>query len=461
MRFSYGLPVALAGAVATVTLVQPYIALAKTSRQVFGIANAITVLIEGHPSSGPSSFGSGVIVAKQGKTYTVLTAKHVVENKNKKYKVVTFDSKGNPDTKDGNPVNYSTVNPMDGVDLAVLQFTSDKTYSVASLGNSAQATPGTKVYVAGFPEPGIEIKKRILDFKDGIISRSSNTRDGYDLIYSNPTREGMSGGPVLDEDGKLVGIHGRGDGYKRDSGEVVKNGDNLGIPINTFLNWASKNELHLGSAAPVAQQPSSPPAPRPSAATAPPALRWGYQNVNTGIYECLDQAYVIMQKDSFKNLNYNKEDLFVSGIAGSYAVDISCNSGYSAIIVAGPDKKTAGLWLDRFWKAMAPYRVNLPPRPANAPASPATPPPALRWTFEDNNMSDDECVNKAYRIMQREGLKNITKKGESTKQYVSGFADNYAADISCNTEDWMVVVTGADKATAKRWRDKLRDGMKQ
>jgi predicted secreted protein len=76
-------------------------------------------------------------------------------------------------------------------------------------------------------------------------------------------------------------------------------------------------------------------------------------------------------------------------------------------------------------------------------------------------MSDAECVNKAYGIMQREGLKNITKKSERTKQYVSGFAGNYAVDISCNTEDWMVVVTGADKSAAGRWRDKLRDGMKR
>jgi hypothetical protein len=445
MRFSYGLPVALAGAAATVALVQPHIALALTSPQVAEKAKAITVLIDGQFP------GSGVIVAKQGNTYTVLTAKHVVKTEDK-YEVVTPDS-------NRYKVNYRTVKKMEGVDLAVLQFTSDKTYRVANFGNSDQAIPGTPVYVAGFPKPGREITSPVLQSIRGEISGRppSALRDGYALIYTITTIKGMSGGPVLDENGKLVGIHGRAEGDKeRDE----KFGLNLGIPINTFLSWAPKIGLNLGSAAPVAQQPSSTPAPRPSAATAPPALRWAYQNVNTGIYDCLDQAYSILQKDSFKNLTYNKEDLFVSGIAGSYAVDISCNSGYSAIIVAGPDKNTAGLWLDRFWKAMAPYRVNLPPRPANAPASPATP-PALRWSFEDNNMSDDECVNKAYRIMQREGLRNITKKSESTKQFVSGFADNYAADISCNTEDWMVVVTGADKATAKRWRDKLLDGMKR
>lgn len=452
MRFSYGLPVALAGAVATAALVQPYIALALTATEVGEIAKAITVLIKGHSSSG-----SGVIIAKQGNTYTVLTAKHMVKTEDR-YKVFTFDSKGNPDKKDGYPVNYRTVKKLDGVDLAVLQFTSDKTYRVASFGNSDRAIPGTQIYVAGFPKPGREITFPVLQSIGGEISGRppSALRDGYALIYTNTTIEGMSGGPVLDENGKLVGIHGRAEAEKeRDE----KFGLNLGVPINTFLNCAPTIGLNLGSAAPVAQQPCPTPAPRPPAPTAPPALRWAYQTNKTSIDECLGKAYIILQKDSFKNITSNREGVFVSGIAGSYAVDISCSSQYSTIIVAGPDKNTSGLWIDRLWKAMAPDRVKLPPRPANAPASPATPPPALRWSFGDNNMSDAECVSKAERIMKREGLKNITV--DRKDQYVSGFADKYAADISCNTEDWMVVVTGADKATAGRWRDKLRDGMKQ
>jgi serine protease Do len=452
MRFSYGLPVALAGAVATVALVQPYIAGAPTvpvPDEIKKIAKDITVLIDGQLP------GSGVIIDKQGNTYTVLTAKHVVATEDQ-YEVVTPDN-------NRYKVNNSTIQPIDSVDLAVLQFTSNnKTYVSASLGNLTTEKP---VYIAGFPQFVRRPNKDLVPLvtTSGYIILHQTLEKGYDLVYDNITSTGMSGGPVLNEKGKLVGIHGGAvnDRLSSEAGRAVKGGFNTGTSINTFLERARKRGLNFGSAAPVAQQPSSTPAPRPSPATAPPALSWRYQDVNTGIYDCLDLAHSIMQKDSLKNLNSNKEYLFVSGIAGSYAVDISCSSQYSARIVAGPDKKTVGLWLDRFWKAMAPNRVNLPPRPANAPASPATPPPALRWSFEDNNMSDDECVNKAYRIMQREGLRNITKKSESTKQFVSGFADNYAADISCNTEDWMVVVTGADKATAKRWRDKLLDGMKR
>jgi hypothetical protein len=45
----------------------------------------------------------------------------------------------------------------------------------------------------------------------------------------------MSGGVVLNNDGKLVAIHGRGD---RDE-NGAKTGFNLGIPVNRFATVAS------------------------------------------------------------------------------------------------------------------------------------------------------------------------------------------------------------------------------
>jgi tetratricopeptide (TPR) repeat protein len=57
---------------------------------------------------------------------------------------------------------------------------------------------------------------------------------GYSLVYSNFTRRGMSGGPILDEKGELIGIHGKGD---KDAG--IKIGRNLGIPFKQLLTVAS------------------------------------------------------------------------------------------------------------------------------------------------------------------------------------------------------------------------------
>ncbi len=47
---------------------------------------------------------------------------------------------------------------------------------------------------------------------------------------------GMSGGAVMDSNGSLVGIHGRGSRDQNDQ----KSGFNLGIPINLFVNNANR-----------------------------------------------------------------------------------------------------------------------------------------------------------------------------------------------------------------------------
>ncbi|MFM9157968.1 MAG: tetratricopeptide repeat protein, partial [Dolichospermum sp.] len=60
--------------------------------------------------------------------------------------------------------------------------------------------------------------------------------DGYDLLYSNITKGGMSGGAVLDTQGRVIGIHGRIEGEKSlDFDGAVNLGQSSGIPISTFL----------------------------------------------------------------------------------------------------------------------------------------------------------------------------------------------------------------------------------
>ena len=61
--------------------------------------------------------------------------------------------------------------------------------------------------------------------------------DGYDLLYSNITKGGMSGGAVLDTQGRLIGIHGRVEGETSlDFDGKINLGKSSGIPISTFLN---------------------------------------------------------------------------------------------------------------------------------------------------------------------------------------------------------------------------------
>ncbi len=244
MKFYYQLAPALIGV--SIALVQTQVAVALSATEVNKVAKEITVLIQ----SKKPRYGSGVIIKKEGNTYTVLTAAHVVDVADK-YEIVTGDGQRYA-------VNYSTMKPMPGVDLAVVQFTSSQNYTVAKIGNSEVSTEGTTAYVAGFPEPTYAINQSIYTFSDGKITANASKplRDGYALVYSNNTSEGMSGGAVLNELGELVGIHGRAD---KDTKEL-KTGFNLGVPINTFLRLSATTGANVG-----VRPPNTPVATSPKA----------------------------------------------------------------------------------------------------------------------------------------------------------------------------------------------------
>ncbi len=244
MKFSCGLISALIG-VSTV-LVQPQVVMALSSIEVGKIAKQITVLITSN-----SSPGSGVIIKRDGNNYTVLTAAHVV-SKQSQYEIVTYDNQRYT-------VNNSTVKKLANVDLAVVYFTSNKTYNTAKIGNSDQSPEGTISYVAGYPKATAAISNSIYNFVEGKITANASKalKDGYALVYNNDTLPGMSGGAVLNEKGELIGIHGRADASTENlqASEInpnilVKTGFNLGIPINTFLRISSNIGLNLGVSAP-------------------------------------------------------------------------------------------------------------------------------------------------------------------------------------------------------------------
>jgi serine protease Do len=237
-------------------------AIALTSSEIGKIAQDVTVLID---VDGAQLWGSGVLIHHKGSTYTVLTAKHVIEQ---------VGAVSQIEMMDGNryPLRAQTIKMLPNVDLAVLEFTSDRPYRVAQLADSDQLTIGTEVYTAGFPAPGQTIQEREFRFTKGeIASRPTKAQaDGYSLVYTNITRRGMSGGPVLNDDGRLVGIHGRADGdsiqtENTATRSVVVKDVNLGIPINAFLSLAPKAGIQLSFQANAS--PARPPTPSPQIPT--------------------------------------------------------------------------------------------------------------------------------------------------------------------------------------------------
>jgi tetratricopeptide (TPR) repeat protein/S1-C subfamily serine protease len=195
-------------------------------------ARQMTVRIE---NSGGN--GSGVIVAKEGNSYYVLTAKHVLQNpdtsqKYTNHQIITYD-------QDQRGVTSSVV--AEGVDLAVVKFESNNKYPIAQLGEYSQ-NDNDIVFVGGFPgrekinsplwqwqlNPGF-----VKDREQGKLQTQTNQSfsNGYALIYGSISYGGMSGGPVFDSSGNVIGIHGRAESTDLNS---------LGISIQTFTGLLDK-----------------------------------------------------------------------------------------------------------------------------------------------------------------------------------------------------------------------------
>jgi len=174
------------------------------------IAKQVTVRILSNRSAG-----SGVIISRQGQVYTVVTCDHVLDQKeSNNYLIFTSDNRTYPARR--------LILPQFGdSDLGVVQFISPQSYQVVEMGNSDALVTGEEVYAAGFPNWYWINPKAIESTRDwgmrafrltrgnvGMIAERSLKR-GYQLGYTNEIENGMSGGPVLDSNGRLIGINGR------------------------------------------------------------------------------------------------------------------------------------------------------------------------------------------------------------------------------------------------------------
>ena len=214
---------------------------AKTPQEIAELAKSVTVQINGTERGG----GTGFIIAKQGTSYTVLTAQHVVRHNQATYKIRSYTT--------GKEYQVTRVIPLqktdNELDLAVVIFNSTESYPVVTLGDSAQATTGTQVFAIGYPN---NRSRNLLnpEFTQGIVtSRPPTHKRGYTLRYDAKTQRGMSGGPVFDGEGRVVGIHGEAEldsltNNDESSGvSLNKTGINSGIPINTFIAKLSEAGL--------------------------------------------------------------------------------------------------------------------------------------------------------------------------------------------------------------------------
>ena len=238
MRFSFGLPAVLIGVSSSLVIQQQVLANLETS-QIKNLAEKVTVLVQ-----GKNNFGSGVIIARENNTYHVLTTSHTFDNQDE-FQIVTYNNSKYSLTKDN-------ITKFPGVDLALLEFKSRRNYQVVTVGNynPLELWGIAASHIYGWSEASTNQIKPL--FSCGLIIRKelisffiqNPVTDGYELAYSNITHSGMSGSPVLDSAGRLIGIHGRVEGdvvY----GEPLKMGFSLGISSQEFLRRVSLMGIKL------------------------------------------------------------------------------------------------------------------------------------------------------------------------------------------------------------------------
>jgi hypothetical protein len=245
------------------TLLAGFPAHSLSTEEVDALASQVTVLIARGLKKGDLEEkrewnpGSGVIISRQGRTYYAITNNHVVKEPSdgNDWGVRTADGEVHVITDTGNNIlrlgrYLSNEEPIEGFDLALVKFTSNKDYLVAVMGNSETLQANDHVFVSGWPRPEIEEARRIRVFRSGQVTKivpAPHANGGYSILYSNQTAPGMSGGPVFNAAGELVGIHGQG----RAKGNIycvdpaISPNNSCGIQTVHFISAAEAQQIKL------------------------------------------------------------------------------------------------------------------------------------------------------------------------------------------------------------------------
>ncbi len=209
------------------------------SGQLYHQAKSITVKV-----LSTDFLGSGILLEKRGSNYRVLTNAHVLQAGDRPYRIQTPD--GTIYT-----ANLPKKLNFGNNDLALLQFHSKtKIYAVASIG--ASPVVGDEVFAGGFPatEESSQAKGFTLTTGKILLVLPKPLEGGYQLGYTNNLEKGMSGGPLLNRHGEVVGVNGMHAYPLWDAPSVFQDGSKTDEELHKMiirLSWAVSMEkiLHL------------------------------------------------------------------------------------------------------------------------------------------------------------------------------------------------------------------------
>lgn len=238
------------------------LAVAKTPAEIESIAKAVTVEINLREAK---SVGSGIIIERQGDLYSLITNRHVVCGRTRK--CTTPPPAETYILKLGSRQEYKVAAKSvkllgKDLDLAIVQFRSNRAYPVAQVADPGSLKVEDTVYTSGYPAtpPGFS-------FNEGkatavVNKRLKEDRGGYTIVYDAQTQPGMSGGGVFSQEGRLVAVHGQGERYQENtqletvSSSGINNireevgskiGFNRGIPVRWVVQGLADRGIKLGN----------------------------------------------------------------------------------------------------------------------------------------------------------------------------------------------------------------------
>jgi tetratricopeptide (TPR) repeat protein/V8-like Glu-specific endopeptidase len=263
-----------------------------------------TVLITHKDKKGKQEQGTGFFIQHPKKFCTVLTAGHVTANGKTLNLKETSDTKKletqielNIKTHDGKTWKAANIQTISNMDIAVVTFDAGLNcpYPHLELDQSDKVKIEDTISIAGFPVREVSKGNNsqiLFQFVPGKVTAIPPypLQQGYGISYDATTPGGMSGGPVVNNAGKVVAIHGVTDRevaqlaeindtqFQSASQEEVANKSkdrvSLGIPT---LKWGISIKYYLQNIPEISLTPAQ-----------PDAKDWndyGYQMLLSGDYQ--------------------------------------------------------------------------------------------------------------------------------------------------------------------------------
>jgi S1-C subfamily serine protease len=190
------------------------------------------------------TIGSGVLFDRQQQVYTVITNAHVIQAASTPFQLQTHD---------GQVYAAALITPPTGQnrDLSILRFQSQRIYTTAKLATSSPKI-GDRVWSAGFPLIAVTSTSvdrtavpskplRDINIVNGQITQTLPIAitGGYSIGLDREIRKGMSGGPLINQAGELVGINGVHANPLWDTPEILEDGSTVSDVLQEQINNSS------------------------------------------------------------------------------------------------------------------------------------------------------------------------------------------------------------------------------